>query len=121
MLKLQSLLGCELIKPGRILLKQGELQKICRKGMQPRYFVLVICRSQKWKFLTHSWCRIPVQWLSDVHLVPRIGAAARTQDEFGNPAAHGASASQLDGGLPQRVQHHQRQEEFHRSRWVGFD
>ncbi|XP_065350137.1 FYVE, RhoGEF and PH domain-containing protein 6-like [Cloeon dipterum] len=40
MLKLQSLLGCELIKPGRVLIKQGELQKICRKGIQPRYFVL---------------------------------------------------------------------------------
>ncbi|XP_059489496.1 FYVE, RhoGEF and PH domain-containing protein 6-like [Neocloeon triangulifer] len=40
MLKLQSLLGCELIKPGRVLIRQGELQKICRKGIQPRYFIL---------------------------------------------------------------------------------
>jgi len=31
----------ELIKPGRQLLKQGELLKLSRKGSQPRYFVLL--------------------------------------------------------------------------------
>ena len=31
----------ELIKPGRELLKQGELKKLSRRGSQPRYFVLV--------------------------------------------------------------------------------
>lgn len=31
----------ELIKPGREVLRQGELLKLCRRGMQPRYFVLV--------------------------------------------------------------------------------
>ncbi|KAA0187848.1 hypothetical protein HAZT_HAZT008847 [Hyalella azteca] len=35
--------GCqpELIKPGRQVLKQGELMKLSRRGMQPRYFVLL--------------------------------------------------------------------------------
>lgn len=31
----------ELIRPGRYLLKEGELQKLCRKGMQPRYYILL--------------------------------------------------------------------------------
>lgn len=31
----------ELIKPGREVLRQGELMKLCRRGMQPRYFVLL--------------------------------------------------------------------------------
>lgn len=42
MLKLQSRLGdLELIRPGRELIKEGELQKISRKGIGPRYFVLL--------------------------------------------------------------------------------
>ncbi|KAF4529031.1 hypothetical protein B566_EDAN010519 [Ephemera danica] len=42
LLQLQSLLGhYELIKPGRILKREGELLKVCRKGMQPRYFILL--------------------------------------------------------------------------------
>jgi hypothetical protein len=42
MLKLQSRLGdWEFIRPGRELLKEGELQKISRKGVGPRYFVLL--------------------------------------------------------------------------------
>jgi hypothetical protein len=42
MLKLQSRLGdLELIRPGRELVKEGELQKISRKGVGPRYFVLL--------------------------------------------------------------------------------
>ncbi len=42
MLKLQSRLGDhELIRPGRELLKEGELQKMSRKGVGPRYFVLL--------------------------------------------------------------------------------
>ena len=42
MLKLQHRLGdTELIRPGRELLKEGELQKISRKGVGPRYFVLL--------------------------------------------------------------------------------
>jgi len=42
MLKLQSRLGdWEFIRPGRELLKEGELQKISRKGMGSRYFVLL--------------------------------------------------------------------------------
>jgi len=42
MLKLQSRLGdTELIRPGRELVKEGELQKISRKGVGPRYFVLL--------------------------------------------------------------------------------
>ncbi len=42
MLKLQSRLGdTELIRPGRELVKEGELQKISRKGEGPRYFVLL--------------------------------------------------------------------------------
>ncbi len=43
MLKLQSRLGdMELIRPGRELVKEGELQKISRKGDGgPRYFVLL--------------------------------------------------------------------------------
>ena len=42
MLRLQSRLGdMELIKPGRELLKEGELQKISRKGVGPRYFILL--------------------------------------------------------------------------------
>ena len=42
MLKLQSRLGdWEFIRPGRELLKEGELQKISRKGVGPRFFVLL--------------------------------------------------------------------------------
>ena len=43
MLQLQSRLGdyFELIRPGRDLIKEGELQKISRKGITPRYFVLL--------------------------------------------------------------------------------
>lgn len=43
MLQLQSRLGdyFELIKPGRDLIKEGELQKISRKGISPRYFILL--------------------------------------------------------------------------------
>merc|ERR1719481_294374 len=42
MLKLQSRLGdWEFIRPGRELIKEGELQKISRKGVGPRYFVLL--------------------------------------------------------------------------------
>ena len=42
MLKLQHRVGdTELIRPGRELLKEGELQKISRKGVGPRYFVLL--------------------------------------------------------------------------------
>jgi hypothetical protein len=42
LLQLQSQLGnYEIIKPGRIFLKDGELFKLSRKGMQPRYFILV--------------------------------------------------------------------------------
>ena len=42
MLKLQSRLGdMEFIRPGRELIKEGELQKISRKGIGPRYFVLL--------------------------------------------------------------------------------
>ena len=42
MLKLQTRLGdLELIRPGRDLVKEGELQKISRKGVGPRYFVLL--------------------------------------------------------------------------------
>lgn len=31
----------ELVRPGRYLLKEGELMKLCRRGMQPRYFILL--------------------------------------------------------------------------------
>ncbi|XP_068228877.1 FYVE, RhoGEF and PH domain-containing protein 6-like [Palaemon carinicauda] len=31
----------ELIRPGRSLLKEGELLKLCRRGMQPRYYILL--------------------------------------------------------------------------------
>lgn len=31
----------ELVKPGRYLLREGELLKLCRRGMQPRYFILL--------------------------------------------------------------------------------
>merc|ERR1719336_1317840 len=42
MLKLQSRLGdWEFIRPGRELLKEGMLQKISRKGVGPRYFILL--------------------------------------------------------------------------------
>ena len=43
MLKLQSRLGdgIELIRPGRELVREGELQKISRKGEGPRYFILL--------------------------------------------------------------------------------
>ncbi|PSN49832.1 hypothetical protein C0J52_08843, partial [Blattella germanica] len=42
LLQLQSQLGnYEIIKPGRIFLKDGELFKLSRKGMQPRYFILL--------------------------------------------------------------------------------
>ena len=42
MLRLQSRLGdLELIRPGRDLVKEGELQKMSRKGVGPRYFVLM--------------------------------------------------------------------------------
>ena len=42
MLALQSRLGdMELIRPGRELIKEGELQKISRKGTASRYFVLL--------------------------------------------------------------------------------
>lgn len=32
---------CELVRPGRYLLKEGELLKLCRREMQPRYFILL--------------------------------------------------------------------------------
>ena len=43
MLQLQSRLGdyFELIRPGRDLIKEGELQKVSRKGVGPRYFILL--------------------------------------------------------------------------------
>ena len=43
MMKLQSRLGdsIELIRPGRQLIKEGELLKISRKGLDPRYFILL--------------------------------------------------------------------------------
>lgn len=42
MLKLQSRLGdVELIRPGRELIREGELQKISRKGIGPRYLILL--------------------------------------------------------------------------------
>lgn len=42
LLQLQSRLGnYEIIKPGRMFLKDGELSKLSRKGMQPRYFILL--------------------------------------------------------------------------------
>ena len=42
MLRLQSRLGdWELIRPGRELVKEGELHKISRKGAGTRYFVLL--------------------------------------------------------------------------------
>lgn len=31
----------ELVRPGRYLLKEGELLKLCRREMQPRYFILL--------------------------------------------------------------------------------
>jgi len=41
-LQLQSRLSnCEIIKPGRILIKEDELNKVSRKMLQPRYFILV--------------------------------------------------------------------------------
>jgi len=47
LLQLQSLLGnYVIIKPGRELIKEGELYKLSRKGMQLRYFILV---SQKYR------------------------------------------------------------------------
>jgi len=43
MMKLQNRLGdsIELIRPGRHLIKEGELSKISRKGEDPRYFILL--------------------------------------------------------------------------------
>ena len=43
MLQLQSRLGdyFELIRPGRDLIKEGELQKLSRKGVGTRYFILL--------------------------------------------------------------------------------
>ena len=42
LLHLQSKLGnFALIKPGRELIKEGELQKISRKEVVPRYFILL--------------------------------------------------------------------------------
>jgi hypothetical protein len=42
MLRLQSRLGdWELIRPGRELVKEGELHKISRKGAGTRYFILL--------------------------------------------------------------------------------
>ena len=42
MLKLQSRLGdWEFIRPGRELVKEGELSKISRKGVTSRYFALL--------------------------------------------------------------------------------
>ena len=34
--------GTEIIKPGRVFIKEGELMKLSRKGMQERWFILVI-------------------------------------------------------------------------------
>jgi len=43
MLKLQDQLGdFELIRPGRQLIKEGELKKISRKVDNPRYFILLV-------------------------------------------------------------------------------
>jgi len=42
MVELQSMLGeYQLIKPGRELIYEGELEKICRKSAKYRYFILV--------------------------------------------------------------------------------
>ena len=42
LIHLQSRLGnCEIIKPGRYIKKEGELDKVSRKMLQPRYFILV--------------------------------------------------------------------------------
>lgn len=37
-----SILGSpEIVKPGRVFVKDGELMKLSRRGMQPRWFILV--------------------------------------------------------------------------------
>ena len=42
LMQLQSRLSnCEIIKPGRIIIKEDELNKVSRKMLQPRYFILV--------------------------------------------------------------------------------
>lgn len=42
-MRLQSRLGnWEIIKPGRYIVKEGELDKVSRKTLQPRYFILVL-------------------------------------------------------------------------------
>ncbi|XP_057365372.1 FYVE, RhoGEF and PH domain-containing protein 5-like [Daphnia carinata] len=42
LIHLQSRLGnCEIIKPGRYIIKEGELDKVSRKMLQPRYFILL--------------------------------------------------------------------------------
>ena len=42
MLKLQSRLGnWEIIKPGRFIVKEGHIDKVSRKTLQPRYLILV--------------------------------------------------------------------------------
>lgn len=42
LLQIQSKLGnYELIKPGRIFIKEGELYKLSRRGLQERYFILL--------------------------------------------------------------------------------
>jgi len=41
LLQLQSRVSnCEIVKPGRIIIKEGELNKVSRKMLQPRYFIL---------------------------------------------------------------------------------
>ena len=60
MLKLQSRLNDpDLIKPGRELIKEGELQKINRKSISPRYFVLL---SDCLLYCTHSGSNLRISY-----------------------------------------------------------
>ena len=52
----------EVIQPGRRILKKGELLKICRKGTQARYFILVSVHLKTLK--VESWlCSSPISMI----------------------------------------------------------
>jgi len=86
MLKLQARLGdWELIKPGRELIKEGELQKISRKGEISRYFIL-LSDSLLYTIYQGGWsenCGLKVRYsLSLNQVAVNLPASAEFNTEF---------------------------------------
>ncbi len=99
MLKLQSRLGdTELIRPGRDLIREGELQKISRKGEGgPRYFVLL---SDCLLYCTYGSSSSPLPTSSSLRVSHRLPLS--TLRVRAPPSAEGPYAHEFDVTSPVR-------------------